>query len=134
MYLVAYSNYPFTAADIRRDIGLKSAAFDGAIECAIVRAASVSGKPIRTETWAIADGVKPVGKPTEIGSDLYQFPANITDRRWFRDHTFAPDTRAVEAVRRLVVDWCLRQDDIALAMGAEARRAMCAPVALQAVA
>lgn len=133
MYLVSYSAYPITAADIRRDLGLASTAFDGAIECAIVRAASVSGKPIRTETWAIADGARPFGQPTNVG-ELHALPEACTDRRLFRDCTYEPSTDAVETVRKLVVNWCLNQDDIALAMGAEARRAMNAPVALRAVA
>lgn len=133
MYLVSYSDYPFTAADIRRDIGLASTAFDGAIECAIVSAASFPGRSIRTETWAIAAGTKPFGKPSSIGP-LTERKYSYAGTNFFRDCTYEPDPKAIQAVRRDVVNWALNQDDIAIAMGAEARRAMNAPVALQAVA
>jgi hypothetical protein len=134
MYLVAYSNYPFTAADIRRDIGLASTAFDGVIEDAIARAASLERKPIRAQVWAISERSKPFGTPVSVGP-LYERPNDQwLGSHMFRDCAYEADPEAVETARKMVADWCLRQDDICMALGAEARRAMCAPVALREVA
>lgn len=128
MYLISRSPYPFNADDIRADIGLEDRSFNPLIEAAIASIGIMSGLTLQDEVWAIVDGNKPFGNPTSKAADARQLPG--TDRRMFRDYTYAADPRAVASVRADVARWCLDQDDICMALGAETRRAVLAPISI----
>lgn len=118
MYLVSTSPYPFSAADIRAVLGLKSEAHDLLIEAGIASICLMSRRPVRTEVWAIADGadLERYGTPSSIG-ELHR--VGEQDRRLFRDVTYQPDPVAVASARERIVSWCLDQLEIALAVRCE---------------
>ena len=120
MYLVSRDPFPFTADDIRPDLGLYGRQFDGVIEAGIASLCCLSQKPVREEVWAIADGTQPFAVAAKVGP-LYQLPEPHPDRRWFRDHTFTPRPQDIETVRQRIINWCNNQHDIALAILAEQR-------------
>lgn len=122
MYLISTSPYPFSAADIRAVLGLKSEAHDLLIEAGIASICLMSRRPVRTEVWAIADGadVERYGTPSGIGK-LRR--VGEQDQRLFRDVTYQPDPVAVAVARERVACWCLDQLEIALALQRETRAA-----------
>lgn len=119
MYLIAAENFPITARQVRADLGLQTTRFDPVINAAIASICIMSTGKVREETWAIRDGegfnerVKRQGRAIRIG------PArrySAQDPHDYRDCTFRPDRKAVSKARKNIVEWCRRQDDIAIAM------------------
>jgi len=117
MHRVAIGPNPFTAAEIRDEIGLKSTALDLVIDVGIRSIINMSTKPVSCEVWAIAEDedTRRYGRPLFVGpthsSDL--------DPRMFRDVTYAADPEAVALARRSVVAWCMNQGDIVSQIGDE---------------
>ena len=118
MYLISTGPDPFSAAEIREAIGLRSSALDLVIAAGIGLITSLSRKPIRNEVWAIAEGddAHRYGTPVSIGAPR-RLPG--PDTRTFRDCTYRPDPEAVALARRRVIAWCDNQDDITLLRGRE---------------
>lgn len=119
-YLIYRDTAPFTAAEIRADIGLATSMFDPLIASAIENRCIRSVKPVRAEIWSVAEGSAPAREADSVG-EPYQREGR--DTRLFRDHTYAPDAAAVEEARLDVARWCLNQQDIGAALSRERRRA-----------
>lgn len=119
-YLVHMDKPTITADDIRPLIGLAATYLDPVIEVGISYISAMSRAPVCRQVWAVAEGENPgrIGTPVAVG-DLYQLPADNTDRRWFRNYTYEADARAVDVARQRIVAWCLSQGDILDALGAE---------------
>jgi len=118
MYLISIGPDPFSAAEIREAIGLRSSALDLVIAAGIGLITSLSRKPIRNEVWAIADGddTHRYGTPVSIGAPR-RLPG--PDTRAFRDCAYRADPEAVALARRRVIAWCENQDDLTLLRGRE---------------
>lgn len=122
MYLVSVSPFPFKAEEVRSAIGLKSTAFDLLIDGAIASLCIMSKRPVRSETWAVRDDKdfletsSRYGTPVTIGE-----PRRVSERdpSLYRDCTYSAGPEAIVAVRQRIVNWCLNQDDITLALATE---------------
>lgn len=117
-YLITRNSvYPFTAADIRADLGLAGREMDPVIEAGIAMLCGISQKPVTRTTWLVAESDDPnwIGVPVEIGEAAVH-PATGNDTRPHRLCTYAAAPAAVEAVRLRILRWCMNQHDIAAAI------------------
>lgn len=120
-YLMSAKEMPFTAADIRAELGLLDPRFDKAITSkigSVVLMAEAKHKTcLRPQVWAIQrrDGAPlgeffkaahRIGKIGHVGA-AYRLTMNSGDMRGvFHDVTFVPDYRLLARVKARIVNWC----------------------------
>jgi hypothetical protein len=114
--LIKTADFPFTAEDVRRELGFSDPRFDLLIEGGIASICIMSTRMVRAQTYAIPDGedVERYGKPILVGEPRLR--PDLRVQGLWREVTYAPDPDAVLAALARVVRWCEVQDDIHLAM------------------
>lgn len=112
-YLISRGAYPFTADDLLADLGLTGRQMNPIIEVGIQMICDGSRRTVTEAVWALAetDDANAIGRIKSVG-EPYQLDAKFTDRRWFRNHTYRPDPKAIANARQRVIAWCKRQPEI----------------------
>lgn len=135
-YLMSAKEMPFTAADIRAELGLLDPRFDNTITAkigsTIIMCESRWECCLRRQTWAVQRikgqplgmffrAIRAIGMNPKIGP-AYSLALNPSDKLGpFHDCTFEPDHRRLTAVKAMIVNWCWGEFDISSAILRERR-------------